>query len=75
MECSVGGTTTLDRECEVLTNSNNTAPSIGTIAGCNDQREHNIKTGLFGLGIDRENLPFSNINMFVSFPFSHDTSS
>ena len=32
-----------------LTNSNNTAPSIGTIAGCNDQRERNITTGLFGL--------------------------
>ena len=30
-------------------NSNNTAPSIGTIAGCSDQRERNITTGLFGL--------------------------
>jgi hypothetical protein len=32
-----------------LTNSNNTAPSIGTFAGCNDQRERNITTGLFRL--------------------------
>jgi hypothetical protein len=31
-------------------NLNNTAPSIGTIAGwCSDQRERNITTGLFGL--------------------------
>ena len=30
-----------------ITNSNNTAPSIGTM--CSDQRERNITTGLFGL--------------------------
>ena len=30
-------------------NSNNIAPSIGTIARCSDQRERNITTGLFGL--------------------------
>jgi hypothetical protein len=30
-------------------NSNNTVPSIGTIAS-SDQRERNIMTGLFGLG-------------------------
>ena len=34
----------------VTPNSNNTAHSIGTIAGCSDQRERNITTGLFGLG-------------------------
>ena len=37
----------------VRNNSNNTVPSIGTIAGCSDQRERNITTGLFGLGTKR----------------------
>jgi hypothetical protein len=37
----------------VRNNSNNTATSIGTIAGCSDQRERNITTGLFGLGTKR----------------------
>ena len=38
--------------CDVLTNLNNTAPSIGIFARwgkCSDQRERNTTTGLFGL--------------------------
>ena len=42
---------------------NNTGPSIGTIAGCSDQRERNITTGLFGLPIltqKQDNLTLKN---------------
>ena len=39
-------------------NSNNTAPSIGTITGWGDQRECNITTGLFGLMVARKSNHF-----------------